>query len=452
MVILDSVQDPNSPIKNPGPRPVPSLEDARTPRGMLRWHYAWVILKRHFSENQLLLRGAALTYATLLSSVPFLAVVLSLLRALGVEEQFLPFLVDRLQIGGEQPAEIILSTAKSLHPAALGAAGAIGLLFAALLLLAQVDSTFNAIWGVRENRPLMARLVGYGGLLIVGPLWIALWTSAVSSFKLAAAAWPGALSEMGLTVAQIGGPLLIFLVLTALYTVTPNTHVRLRAAVAGAVLATLMLEVSQILFVTWVKTSVAYDIVYGTFAALPIFLAWIYLNWLTVLLGAEAAYLTQNMPTWLSEAEEPQSLAWDERERLVLASAALLAASSDEIPVDRLAHELGVSPRLVHRPLDDLEDSGWIVPVHDSRGQVSAYRAQSKLQGVTLADVRRSLRALGGKSAIGSRQRALRTTPAWMAVLEPLERDGDRPFEAITPIDLAKLLNKNAQDPQARQL
>jgi membrane protein len=444
VVILFLVDEPKHPNRAAKPAPGTPEPPAGKERHVPRWRYAWAILKRHFAENQLLLRVAALTYATLLSSVPFLAVVVSLLRAFGVEQRVLPVLVERLRIGGDVPTEVILDSVARLSAGALGAAGAVGLLFAALLLLAQVDGAFNAIWGVRENRPLTTRLVGYGGLLIIGPMWIALWTSAVSSFKLAVSAWPGGLSTLGLTLARTGGPLLVLLVLTALYIVTPNTRVRFLPAFAGALIATILLELSQMLFVTSIKTSAAYEIVYGTLAALPIFLAWIYLNWLMVMLGAEAAYLVQNVPTWLQESEEPESLSWDERERMALASSALLAADEKPIPVDRLAKQLSVSPRLVHRPLDDLEDSGWIVPVRDDRGQATAYIARAELRHKTLAEVRRTLRALGVVSALGGRPPAFRVKPSWMTVLEPLERDSDRPFETVTTLELAELLTKKA--------
>jgi membrane protein len=436
------VKDSHQPKRAPRPKPAPAKATPLSERPWGRWRYAWAILQRHFNEHQLLLRVAALTYATLLSSVPFLAVVVSLLRAFGVEDRVLPVLVERLRIGGDMPTEVILESVSRLSAGALGAAGAVGLLFAALLLLAQVDGAFNAIWGVRENRPLTARLVGYGGLLIIGPMWIALWTSAVSSFKLAVSAWPEGLSTVGLTLARTGGPLLVLLVLTALYIITPNTRVRFLPAFAGALIATLLLELSQLLFVTSIKTSAAYEIVYGALAALPIFLAWIYLNWLMVLLGAEAAYLVQNVPTWLQESEEPGTLAWDERERLALASAAMLAAEEKPMPVEQLAGLLMVSPRLVHRPLDDLEDSGWIVPVRDDRGQATAYIARPELRRATLGEVRRTLRQLGVKSMIGDRQRAFRVEPSWMAVLEPLESEGDRPFDTVSTLELAEMLAK----------
>ena len=102
-----------------------------------------------------------------------------------------------------------------------------------------------------------------------------------------------------------------------------------------------------------------------------------------------------------------------------------------------------VAPWLgAERGLDDLEDSGWIVPVRDERGQATAYIARPELRHTTLAEVRRSLRRLGVKSMIGDRQRAFRVEPAWMAVLTPLEREGDRPYETITTLELAEMLAK----------
>jgi membrane protein len=215
--------------------------------------------------------------------------------------------------------------------------------------------------------------------------------------------------------------------------------VRARPALAGAVVAVLLLELNQFLFVSWVKGSVGYNLLYGTFAAFPIFLAWMYSNWVVVLIGVEVGYLAQNVPGWLREAEEPGQLAWEDRERLALASAALLAAHG-ELEPERVAEELQVSPRLVHRPLDDLQDAGWLEPVCDSNGQMLGYRALPALAATRLADLRRSLRELGEETPAGVRHRALLTAPSWMSVLEPLEREADRPFETWSVRELAERL------------
>lgn len=406
-----------------------------------RWRYAWTILRRDFRQNQLLLRTAALTYATLLSSVPSLAIVLSLLRAIGVEGRVLPFVIQRLRIGGDQPVEVIVATVERLDPAALGAFGVIGLLGASLLLLAQVDGAFNAIWGVRENRPLMARLLGYGGLLILGPLWIALWTSAVSSLKLALAAWPGDLSFVTATLPRLAGTLLVFVVLTALIRVTPNTRVRFLPAAGGAALATGLLELSQLLFVTWVRTSVTYDIVYGAFAALPVFLAWIYLNWLVVLLGVEASYLLQHLPTWLREAGEPHALSWEEREQLALAGGALLADSAVPLDAEKLGDALEVSGRLVQRALDDLTDLGLARAMSSDReGQVAAYEAAPALRDLPLSELRRELRRLREPATPADLPAHQPPAPAWVRLLEPLEAVSDAAYGNWTTRDLARAI------------
>jgi membrane protein len=410
-----------------------------------QWGTAWTIFQRHIRENGIFLRTAALTYATLLSAVPCLAVLLSIVRALGIEDRVFPWLIQHLRIGGESPAKLVVDIVQNMNPAALGLAGGLGLVLTSMLLLAQVDSSFNVIWGVRENRSLPTRILSYGGLLVLGPLWIAIWTTLVSTARLAVNTWPGDWSLVGFTLVRIAGPLVGLLVLWALYLVVPNTRVRAPAALAGAALAVALLELSQIVFPIWVKWSVGYSVVYGRgFAAFPIFLTWIYFNWLAVLIGAETSYLVQNVPAWLRESEEPGNLAWDERERLALAAAALLAVCGEMEP-EQLAEALEVSPRLVHPPLDDLLDAGWLEPVTDPQGAgQTGYRAKPGLAAATLGEVRRSVRALGAESAYGSRERALPAPPAWTSHLEPLERESDRAFDSLTLVELAKRLAQSS--------
>ena len=409
------------------------------------WGTAWTIFRRHMRENGLFLRTSALTYATLLSAVPFLVVLLSVVRALGIEDKVFPWLIAHLRLGGSDAANELVLIVHHMNPAAFGLVGGLALVATSMMLLAQIDSAFNVIWGARESRPLPTRILSYGGLLVIGPLWIALWTTIVSTARVTVNAWPPEWSLFGFTLVRIAGPLVGLAVLTALYLVTPNTRVRLVAALAGAVLAVALLELFQIVFPIWVKAiTAAYSTVYGKLAALPIFLAWIYFNWFAVLIGAETGYLVQNVPAWLRESEEPGNLAWEERERLALAAAAMLAVCGEMEP-EALAEALEVSPRLVHAPLDDLMDAGWLDPVADSKGAgQTGYKAKPGLAAATLAEVRRSVRALGEESAGGSRERALPVPPRWMTTLEPMERESDRPFESLTLVGLAKELAQSS--------
>ena len=435
MVIVETVESSSSTSSHA------ALPDRDPPP---QWGTAWTIFQRHMRENGLFLRTSALTYATLLSAVPFLAVLLSVVRALGIEDKVFPWLIQHLRIGSSQAADQLYEIVHRMNPAALGLFGGLALVATSMMLLAQVDSAFNVIWGARESRSLPTRILSYGGLLVLGPLWIALWTTIVSTARVTVSAWPAEWSLIGFTLVRIAGPLVGLCVLTALYLVTPNTRVRLTAAVAGAVLAIALLELFQVVFPIWVK-SVPYSSVYGKYlAALPIFLAWIYFNWLAVLIGAEAGYLVQNVPAWLRESEEPGNLAWDERERLALAAAAMLAVCGEMEP-EGLAEALEVSPRLVHAPLDDLMDAGWLDPVVDPKGAgQTGYRAKPGLAAATLAEVRRSVRALGEESAGGSRERALPVPPRWMNTLEPLEHESDRAFESLTLVGLARELARSS--------
>jgi len=116
-----------------------------------------------------------------------------------------------------------------------------------------------------------------------------------------------------------------------------------------------------------------------------------------------------------------------------------------EMEPEDLAEALEVSPRLVHPPLDDLLDAGWLEPVVDPQGAgQTGYRAKPGLAAATLGEVRRSVRALGAESAYGSRERALPAPPAWTSHLEPLERESDRAFDSLTLVELAKRLAQSS--------
>jgi membrane protein len=142
-----------------------------------------------------------------------------------------------------------------------------------------IDRSLNLIWRADRHRPLLRSVAGYTLLLVTGPvllgasLWVTTWLVAVSRAEGAA------LGLVPLAVSTLG----FFLT----YRFIPNRHVPGAHALAGGLLAAVVFELTKLLFASWIRAVPTYRLVYGAFAAIPLFLLWLYLTWLVVLAGAE---------------------------------------------------------------------------------------------------------------------------------------------------------------------
>jgi membrane protein len=181
----------------------------------------------------------------------------------------------------------------------------VGLLFflaTAVAMLLTVENTLNQIWSVKRNRPLPKRVGIYLLLLVLGPpaLGASLWaTSAVIGASLG---WIGPLPPPARFVLNGGPVVLAWIGLACLYYFVPNTRVRRRDAIVGALVASVALELGKRGFAAYLLKAPTYKAVYGAFAVFPVFLLWVYFSWLVTL---AAALLAANLKRRSVAAQSP---------------------------------------------------------------------------------------------------------------------------------------------------
>jgi membrane protein len=240
--------------------------------------------------------AGSLAFTTLLSIVPVLAVSFALFTRFPVFARFKDalqeFLLSRLL-----PADIARTVLKYLNQFAANASGLtwIGSLFllgTAIAMLLTVENALNQMWKVRKNRPFFKRVGLYLLMLAVGPpvLGLSLWaTSYLLGISMGLI---GALPHSLAFVLDLGPLLLGITVLTSMFYLVPNTKVRLRDAFAGGLIASVAFELGKRGFTSYLVKVPTYKALYGAFAALPMFLLWVYFSWLVTLV---AAMMTANL-------------------------------------------------------------------------------------------------------------------------------------------------------------
>lgn len=248
-------------------------------------------LAKAFIRNQGVLNAAALTYTTLFAVVPMMTVTYSMLAAIpsfeGVSQQLEALVFDNfVPSAGEtlrQSLSEFASQARSLTAVGVGF-----LVVTAYLMLKSIENAFNRIWGVGKPRQGLSSFLLYWAVLSLGPMLLGLGfvlTSYVASLPLIS----DATEVLGGRQSLLS--LLPFVTssaaFTLLYAAVPNCRVPLHHALVGGILVALLFEAAKRSFTLYVTHFPSYQLIYGAFATVPLFLAWIYISWMIVLLGAE---------------------------------------------------------------------------------------------------------------------------------------------------------------------
>ncbi|MBI1905095.1 MAG: YihY family inner membrane protein [Rhodocyclales bacterium] len=234
--------------------------------------------------------AGSLTFTTLLALVPLVTVSIALFSNFPAFKTLAKALATFLQkeILPELAAQIVTTYALqfSEKAAQLTLIGTALLVVTVLLLLHTIDDVFNDIWGVRKPRPMLTRLAVYWVALTLGPIAVAGSIFATGELVATSMALIGNHTEASAFSALLAPLTLLGTLFSFLYFGTPNHPVKILHALIGGFAAALAFLLMQRLFGLFIARFPTYTLVYGTFAALPIFLVWLYLSWVVVLLGA----------------------------------------------------------------------------------------------------------------------------------------------------------------------
>jgi membrane protein len=270
---------------------------------------AIVIANARYRNDVLNLQAMSLTYSTLLSLVPFLAVMFSVLKAFGVQNVLEPFLAQMLQPLGAEASAVtnkIINFVQNIRIGILGAAGLAMLFYTVVSLVAKIEDALNQIWRSPHSRSWGQRTTAYLSVVLVGPVMVftalALTASAQSYWLVARLFKIGFVSYVFTLTTSVMPFVLLCATFTFLYKFIPYTKVRLRSALVGGAAAGILWQLVGMGFAAFVANSAQYAAIYSSFAIMIVFLIWLYVGWLIFLVGAEVAYFHQHPHAFIREA------------------------------------------------------------------------------------------------------------------------------------------------------
>jgi membrane protein len=261
-----------------------------------------------FHEDRCLQTAASLTYTTLLSIVPLITVALTLISAFPVfgtlTDALEAYLLENMV---PKSADVISSYTEQFasNAAKLTAVGVAFLGVTAIMLMLTIDRAFNGIWRVPRPRPIVQRVIVYWTLLTVGPVLIGASLSLTSYLVTLSLGLVSDIPGAGVALLKTVPVVLTAFALTLLYLTVPNRRIAPRDALIGGLLAGLAFEAMKRGFAFYITQFPTYKLVYGAFAAVPVFLVWIYLSWLVVLSGAVVVAV---LPEWRSRAGQSRAV------------------------------------------------------------------------------------------------------------------------------------------------
>ena len=332
---------------------------------------AIIMTIRNSLELQLNARAASLTYRTLLSLVPGLAVIFAVARGFGL----LNTIQDQLYTYFPGQQEVLIKVIEfidnSLQHAQGGVFAGIGvvvLLYTVFVLFSDIENNFNTIWQLSKGRTLQRQVSDYFALIIIMPVFIVLNSTLslmISSSTMYFDAFSYILNPLVTQVLNILPFLIIILVLTLLYKFMPNTKVKfINAFIAGLVAGT-ALQIFQMVYISGQLWITKYNAIYGSFAALPLLLLWMQLSWNIVLMGVELSFSLQNIRKFYFEKETKNiSRRYNDFFTILITSLIAKRFATEKLPLtaDEISEKHAIPIRLTNQIIDLLQDLQIITP------------------------------------------------------------------------------------------
>ena len=327
---------------------------------LVRQYKIFFYTARGLNEHGMLVRCAALTFYTLISIVPILALVFAVVKGFGIIEDLIANFYALFPKNPEIVDYVVEFANKALENTRSGIVAVVGIatfLWAVVRVFSSIESAFNNIWEVTSTRNIARKISDYIAVLVTAPiLWIV--ANGVSSY--AQSLFGGVDAEWVVWVSKLLSTVVMWMMFSFFYYVIPNTSVRLGSAVMAGIVAGTAFILFQWGYLYLQVLMTSYNAIYGSFAALPLFLIWVQSSWMILLFGGELSFAFQNIDKF-DEERESLHISYDSRRKVLLAVMLVairhFMAGKGAISLSEVRRELNLPTRIVNSVLRSLVES-----------------------------------------------------------------------------------------------
>lgn len=331
-----------------------------------------VIAFKEFNNDKCTEKASALTYFSMLSLVPVIAMLFAVAKGFGIQDLMQKEL-NRYFSGQEAVLENVLPFAENMLNSASGGIvtiiSLIFLIYTVIKLLMNIEAAFNDMWDIKKSRRWERKISDYVAVMLLGPVLMILASSmtilvkdtiqhALSDVELLGQIKSGIIFLLKLLPYTI-----LWLLLFGIYLIFPNIRVKIWPALIGGIVAGTLFQLNQQAFISLQFAFARYNAIYGSIAFLPLFLIWLQLSWLIVLFGAEVVYGAQYINQWEYNTENLKiSLGHQKKLMLLMLFRVVKKFESGEGPMsrDELAETVNIPRRYVNEICRKLEKSQLI--------------------------------------------------------------------------------------------
>ncbi len=365
----------------------------------------FLITLRRAQEDMVALHAAALTFYTLMAIVPIAATVFAIAKGFGLAEQLHSVLENAYpeqEAIIEQVTIFAENTINTTKGGWLGSMGVLFLLWSVIKVMNHIEVSFNYVWQVKTARSWARKFTDYLSVLIVAPFFFIFSSSISLNLRYNLGSW-----FQGVPVLEHAGHLfgtlvpfvLVYVMLTVVYVVIPNTKVKIVPAFWGALFAGTLFQLTQNLYI-YTQVSVSrYSAIYGAFAALPLLFLWISVSWQLVMLGAELSFAYQNVERYRYELTAGH-ISSSQRKLAALVVMQEIArnfmGNRPPLTIALLSERLDLPYRLVSNTINDLQHCNFLSEVLvDKKGRENAYQPAMDVHKLTIGLIIQRIEDMG---------------------------------------------------------
>jgi membrane protein len=366
-----------------------------------------ILAVREFFEDNCLLRASALTFYSLLSIVPVVAMAFGIAKGFGFQKLLEKQLFEKFPGQEEVMIQIIRYAHSLLENTKGGMIAGIGLAFllwSVIKLLGNIERSLNAIWKINRPRTFGRKFGDYLSIVIISPLLVILSSSVTVFIATQITLITGKISLLGIFnpviffILKLLPYCLVWILFIFTYIVMPNTKVNFRSGFIAGVIAGTIFQVVQWAYIFFQVGVARYNAIYGSFAALPLFMIWLQLSWLIVLFGGEISFAYQSVDNYEFEPDcRNISQMFKKLISLQIAHLVIKAFYRGEPPltVSKITQALEIPIRLVQKILDELVEGGIFSYAETKENNELFYQPARDINGMTIKSIIEALDQIG---------------------------------------------------------
>jgi membrane protein len=358
-----------------------------------------LLAARGFSNDKVQLRASALTFYTLLSVIPVAAIAFAIAKGFGLDQNLEELITNKFEAHQEVLKWLLQNAQNALKETRGGYIAGVGmiiLVWSVMSLLEHIESSFNHIWQIKSSRPWYRKFTDYITIMLIAPVFIIL-SSSITVFI-----------STELTDFMLKAPILDFfkplisflfrfapyflswIILTILFMIMPNAKVKLVPALISGIIAGTILQVLQWLYIDLQFGITKLSAIYGSFAAVPLFIVWLQSSWIVVLLGAELTFANQNVSRYEFESEALNISNYQKRALILMIMQMIIrnfSLGEKPISAEHIAVTLKIPVRLARDILQDLSTANLVSIIHENEQKERLYQPALDIYKLTISFV-----------------------------------------------------------------